>query len=171
MAISATAGDKLFIGPVVNADIINAMDDESAVTFFEAFTSGDWTEVEEVEDLGEHGDTSEEITFTAINNRRVRKLKGPRNAGTKNIVVGRDPTDPGQQAMVAAEGTDFNYAFKIEYADARDENHTDSVEYFAGMVMSKATNQGNVSNVTRRTFPIGINTGIYEVVSEQITSP
>jgi hypothetical protein len=171
MAVSTTAGTKFYIGPVVNPDTIGALSDEDAVTFFEAFETSDWTEVEEVEDLGEFGDTSEEITFTALGNRRVRKMKGPRNAGTQNVVVGRDPLDPGQQAMVAAEKTDFDYAFRVEYADARDENHTDSVEYFGAKVMSRAGNLGNVSNVTRRTFGVGINTAVYAVDSEVITSP
>jgi hypothetical protein len=171
MAVSTTAGTKFYIGPVINADTLNSMSDEDAVTFFEAFEAGDWTEVEEVEDLGEYGDSSEEITFVALGNRRVRKFKGPRDAGTQNVVVGRDPLDPGQQAMVAAEKTDFDYAFRTEYADARDESHTDSVDYFGAKVMSRAGNLGNVSNVTRRTFAIGINTAIFSVDSEQITSP
>lgn len=167
MAIHKTAGAKFYIGPVINPDDLNAMTDTAAVTYFEGLTG--WVEVEEVEDLGDHGDSSEAITFTAVSNRRVRKLKGSKDAGTKNIVVGRDPLDDGQVALAAAEGTDFNYAFKVLHADARTADYTDSVDYFGGMVMSKATQQGAVNTVTRRTFPIGINTAIYEVLSEDET--
>lgn len=170
MAVSTTAGSKLFIGPAINPDTVNAMDAAAAITFFEAIIAGDWEEVGEVEDLGEHGDSAEEITFTAISNRRVRKLKGPFNAGTKTIVCGRDPLDDGQAAMRAAMAEDFTYAFRIEYSDARDPSYTDSVEYFGGLVMSNPTNQGNVSNVTRITFAVGVNTAIYEVASELITT-
>lgn len=167
MAIHKTAGSRFFVGPVVNVDILNGLTDEAAIEFFEAIPAGSWKEVEEIEDLGEHGDTAEAVTFTAIKNRRVRKLKGSKDAGTKTITVGRDPLDDGQVALAAAEGTDFDYAFKVIHADARTPSYTDSVEFFAGMVMSKATNQGQVNTVTRRTFPIGINSAVYEVLSEE----
>lgn len=168
MAIHKTAGAKFYIGPSVNIDELNALSDSAAIDYFEALTG--WKEVEELEDLGEHGDTSEAITFTAIGNRRVRKLKGSSDAGTKTIVVGRDPLDDGQTALVAAQATDFNYAFKAIHADARAPGYTDSVEYFAGLVMGKSTNQGQVNTVTRRSFPIGINSSVYEVASEELPS-
>lgn len=167
MAIHKTAGAKFYIGPVVNPDDLNNLSDAAAIDLFEALTG--WKEVEEIEDLGDHGDSAEAITFTAIGNRRVRKLKGAKDAGTKNIVVGRDPLDDGQVALAAGEGTDFNYAFKVVHADARTADYTDSVEFFGGMVMSKSTGQGSVNTVTRRTFPIGINTAIYEVLSADAT--
>jgi len=37
------------------------------------------------------------------------------------VVVGRDPLDAGQAALVAAEKTRFNYALKLAYNDARDD--------------------------------------------------
>lgn len=170
MAIHANAGSRLFISPTpVDPDTINAMNDGDAVSFFEAIV--DWEEVEEVEDLGTAGDTSEAITFTAIGNKRVRKLKGPKDAGTQSVIVGRDPLDDGQKALIEAEGTDYNYAFKIELNDARSPNHSKSVMYYAGMVMSKASNMGNVSNVVRRNFDIGINTGVIEVMSDNLSAP
>lgn len=168
MAIHKNAGTRLFISPTpVDPDAFNKMTDAAAIEEFEAIS--DWVEVEEVEDFGEFGDTAEELTFTAINNRRVRKLKGPKNAGTQPIIVGRDPLDDGQEVFVAAEGTDFNYAIKIELADARTPEYTDSVLYYVALVMSKPINLGNVSNVVRRTFNVGINTAVFEVKSELVT--
>lgn len=161
MAVETTAGTRFFIGPVADVDAINAMGDSAAVAHFEAVAG--WVEVEEVEDLGMIGDTSDEITFTALKNRRVRKTKGPRNGGTQNVVVGRDPLDDGQGALIAAEKTDYNYYFKVVYDDARGDGYTESVDYYAGLVMSRQNNLGNVSNVTRRNFNVGINTGIYSV--------
>lgn len=171
MAIHKAKGARLFIGPVVDVEQINAASDEAALGIFEAISGGDWEEVEEVEDLGEIGDTSEEITFTAIRSARVRKMKGARNAGTAAIVVGRDPLDDGQQAMIAAEKTDFNYAFKIEYADARTPSYTHSIEYYAGLVLSRPTNIGNVANVVRRTFSVAVNTAIYAVDTAALSAP
>lgn len=170
MAINANKNSRLFISPTpVVPDTINAMDDGTAISFFQAIN--DWIEVEEIEDLGTAGDTSEAITFTAINNSRVRKLKGPKDAGTQSVVVGRDPLDDGQKALIVAEGTDYNYAFKLVLNDARSPNHSKSEMFYAGMVMSKATNLGNVSNVVRRNFDIGINTGVYEVLSDSLVAP
>lgn len=170
MAIHTNANSKLFISPTpVDVDLINAMSDEDAISFFEAIV--DWVEVEELEDLGELGDTSESITFTSLANSRVRKLKGPRDAGTQTVVVGRDPLDDGQEAFIAAEKTKFDYAIKIELADARTDGYSNSIMYYAGMVQGAPTNLGNVSNVVRRTFTVGINTAIYEVASDTLSAP
>lgn len=165
MAIHKAAGSKLFISPTpVDVDSYNGMNDAAAIAAFQDID--DWIEVEEVEDFGEFGDTAESITFTSVNNQRVRKLKGPRDAGEQAIVVGRDPLDDGQEAFIAAERTDFNYAFRIELNDARTPDHTNSELYYAGMVMSQPINLGNVSNIVRRTFNVGINTAVYEIPSQ-----
>jgi len=170
MAIHKNAGSKLFISATaLNPDVVNAMADGAAIEFFEAID--DWVEVEEVEDFGEIGDSSEAITFTAVGNRRVRKLKGPRDAGTQTVVVGRDPLDDGQEALIAAEAVDFNYPLKIELADARGPTYSNSVLYYGGLVMTKPTNLGNVSNVVRRNFQVGINTAVYEVASGAVSVP
>lgn len=170
MAIHANAGTKQYISPTpVNPDTINALSDGDAIAFFEGIA--DWIEIEEIEDNGTFGDASESITFTAVGNKRVRKLKGPKDAGTQSLVVGRDPLDDGQEALIAAEATDYTYPFRIVFNDARSPSHSKSELYFAGLVMSKANNAGNVSNVVRRNFDIGINTGVYEAVSGALSAP
>lgn len=167
MAIHTNAGTKIFISPTpVDVDAINAMSDADAIAFFDAIS--DWVEAEELEDTGEFGDTSEAITFTALNNARVRKLKGPRDAGTQTIVVGRDPLDDGQEVFIEAERTNFNYAIRQEFSDARTPEYSNSEIFYAGLVMGAPTNAGNVSNVVRRTFNVGINTAVYEVASAEL---
>lgn len=170
MAVSTTSGARFYIGPVVNTDSIGAMTDENAVIFFEAIAAEDWVELEEVESYGDVGDTSEVATFASVKDRRMRKFKTVRDAGTMTIVVGRDALDAGQIAMEAAEKTDFNYGFKLVYKDARDEFDTDSVEYFGGMVLSRAANIGGGSDVTKRTFQLGVNTAVYAVPTEALIS-
>jgi hypothetical protein len=166
MAIHKNAGSRFFISPTaIDPDQFEGITDTAAVALFAAIL--DWVEVEEIEDFGELGDSAESVTFTAVGNARVRKLKGPKDAGTQTITVGRDPLDDGQQALIDAEGEDFHYPFKVELKDARTPDHSNSVLYYAGMVMAKPTNLGNVSNVVRRSFPIGINTGVYEVASAE----
>ena len=161
MATTTTAGARLFIGPVINPDTIQAMTDEDAVAEFEVLTG--WTEIEEIESFGDLGDNSEVATFANVKDTRVRKWKTTRDAGTMAIVCGRDPLDAGQDALIAAEKTKFNYAFKLIYADAPESDYADSIEYFAGMVMSRPTNIGGVQDITKRTFNLGVNTAIYEV--------
>ena len=160
MAVSTTAGARLFIGPVANADTVEAMNDAAALAYFEAIVSGDWTEVEEVESFGEFGDTSDVATFASVADRRMRKFKTTRDAGTMSVVVGRDPLDEGQIALIAAEATDFNYAFKIVYNDAREETYSPSTDYFVGMVLSRTSNLGSATDITKRTFSIGVNSRI-----------
>lgn len=170
MAVNILAGSKLFVSPTpVVPDTISAMSDGDAIIFFEGIS--DWIEIEEVEDFGTIGDSAESVTFTAVGNRRVRKFKGSKDAGTQELVCGRDPLDDGQEQLIVCEKTDFNYAFKIELNDARADTFSKSEMYYAGMVMSNPTNMGNVSNVVRRNFSIGVNTAVYEVASGALSAP
>ena len=50
------------------------------------------------------------------------------------------------------------------------EMHSNSILYYAGMVQGAPTNLGNVSNVVRRTFTLGINTAVFEDPSALIGS-
>lgn len=161
MAIHKTAGARFYIGPVVNPDTIQALSDSAALAAFEAIVEGDWDEVEEIESFGDLGDNSEVATFASVADRRVRKLKTTRDAGTMAVVCGKDELDVGQIAMVAAEKTDYNYNFKLVYNDARDENHSPTTDYFGGMVLSRPTNLGGVQDITKRTFNIAVNTAVY----------
>jgi len=170
MAIHINAGSKIYISQTtVTPDTINAMDDATALSFYEGIV--DYIEIEEVEDMGSVGDSAEDVTFTAVGNRRVRHLKGSFDAGTQTLTCGRDPLDDGQVQLAVAQRTDFDYAFKIELNDARTANHTKSVLYYAGKVMSNPTNLGNVSNVVRREFTVGIGTAVLEIASEELLVP
>ncbi len=168
MGVSTTSGARLYIGPAVNAEDVDEMEHADALTYYEGLS---WVEVKKVENFGDHGDSSEVATFAAVTDRRQKKFKTIRDAGTMAIVVGRDAGDTGQQAMAAAEGDDYDYAFKIVYKDAEDPTKSDSIDYFAAQVMSKSVQMGGVSDVTKRTFNLGINTDITEDLSASIAVP
>lgn len=157
MAITTATGAKYYIG---GTTAISYASDAAAIAAFEALT---WVEIKEVEDGGEVGDESSDVTFQSLGDSRVRHLKGARDAGTIALVVGDDPLDPGQIAMRAAEKTKFNHNFKIEYEDAPSELYENSVDYFRGLVMSARKNIGTGDNVLRRNFSIGISTPILTV--------
>lgn len=157
MAITTATGAKYFIGGTTAIDYTS---DATAIAAFEALT---WVPVGEVEDGGEIGDESSDVTFQSLSDGRVRHLKGARDAGTISLVVGDDPLDPGQIALRAAEQTKFLYNFKVEYEDAPSADFSNSVDYFRGLVMSARKQIGAGDNVLRRTFAIGINTEILTV--------
>lgn len=158
MAINTTAESKAFICSTPWVPTLDTAAEYAALT---------WIEIGEVEDLGEFGDESSDVTFSAVSDGRVRHLKGVRDAGTLALVCGRDPLDLGQIALKAAEKTKFSYPIKIQAADAPSEDYTDSVFYFGAKIMSARDNFGSVDNVTRTTFNLGIDTPLTEVPSAE----
>jgi len=150
MTVNTAAQSRVYIGTTANAQtLVN-------------FQADTYTEVGEVEDLGEFGDEAEEITFTALADRRVRKFKGSFDAGTVTVQCGSDPANPGQLALIAALASDLDYNFKIELNDAVTLSGTPTTLFFRGKVMSKRRNVGNVSNIVRQNFNVGINSAILE---------
>lgn len=150
MSVNTASGAKLFIG---NANA-------NRNTTLEEFQADSYIEIGEIEDLGEFGDESERIKFTALSDGRTRTFKGPRDAGEMTLIVGDDPSDEGQVALEAAEATPFDYNFRVELNDAVTLGGENSTHYFIGKVFSKRRNVGAANNVVRRNFAIGINSGI-----------
>lgn len=159
MTVFTTAGAKIHISTVARASTVVDLATYAALTY---------TEVKEVQNLGELGDEAATVTFLSVGDSRTRKLKGSRDAGTMTVVCGRDPLDPGQLAMRAAEGTKFEYAFKVTLADAADANDTSSTYYFGALVGSRREGLGGADDVTTITFALLINTEIIEDLSEAV---
>lgn len=153
MSIFAASGAKLYIGSANNVVAIVLAD----------MQADSYVEVGELEDLGEFGDQSEDITFTSLNDGRTRHIKGPRDAGTMPATSGMDMTDDGQAAMDAAEATPHSYNFKVVMNNASTEGGSGSQHFFTGKVMSKRINVGNASNVMRKMYSVGIQTEILDV--------
>lgn len=162
MAVNTAAGSTFSIGPQsAYASTVDWSGTEAGIIM--AFEALAWTEVGEVEDLGEFGDEASEITFTALADRRVRKFKGTFDAGTVTVQAGSDPADAGQLAMIAAFASDLDFPFRITLNDQLTLDGEPTTLYFGGKVMSKRRNVGNVENLVRQNFPVGINTEIIEV--------
>ena len=148
--INTVSGARVYLGST------------QAATTVEQFQADSYTEIGEIEDLGEYGDQNELVTFTAINVDRVQKLKGTADAGEFALVVGADQTDAGQAALIAAQAQKFSYNVKIVYDDAISLGGDGSEEYFRGLVMSKRRVSGTANNVLRRNFMIAINSAVLE---------
>ena len=153
--ISAVARSKIYIGTTAAA---------STVSEFDADT---YTEIKEIEDLGEFGDTFEEITFTSIDDGRVRKLKGTADAGTIELIVGRDPLDPGQNALRAAVKSDLAHNVKVVLNDKPDATGTPTEFFFKAMVASSKNQLGGANEVTKQAFTLSITTEILEVAATE----
>lgn len=151
MTVRTSAGTKLYIGTTTAAETETE------------FLADTYVEIGEIESMGEFGDESNPVNFASLNDERMRKLKGTRDAGTLALVCGRDPLDAGQLALDAAEETDYEYNFKVEYDDAPSALYTPSLEFFRGLVMGRRTNVGNTDNVTRKNYNIAINSEIVDI--------
>ena len=147
MTAQATAGSKLSIGTT------------TLMTTAAAYAADTWTEVTQISDLGESGDTASEIKAPTIADSRVRKLAGTVDGGDQTIVVNFDPTDAGQVAMRAAIGVNVNHNFKVTLNDApaTGSSPTPTTFYFNGIVMEGPVKMGNGDTVVSQTFKIAIN--------------
>jgi hypothetical protein len=148
------SGTKVSIGPSTTATTDTAVE----------FAALSWTDIGLVESIGAFGDQSSTVSGAVIGDARTRKAKGARDAGEMTITVFDGPDDTGQQALVAAEATNNNYAFRLVAPNRLTTGGTDGIEYFRGMVMGKRKNFGGNDNLVRRTFAVGINSPIIEVL-------
>lgn len=155
-SIFATAGAKVYIGGVLAS--------QSADFVAGDFSGQSWVEIGWLENIGAFGDESSEVTFEAIGENRVQKLKGTRNAGNMELVCGIDYEDAGQAALRAAEASPNNYAFRVEFNDAPDAG-TPSYRYFVARVMTAREQLDGANNVMRLNATLGINSNIVRVAA------
>ena len=161
MTINATAGAKLFIGTTKTQKKTDFV-----LADFSAANAVTWKEIGELEALGSVGDTSEAVNFTAISDKRTRTIKGPRSAGTMELVMGIDYTDPGQQALIAAEKTIFDYEFRIELNDAPP-GGTPSARYFIAKVMSQSEQFDQANSIMKLNASLGVNSNLVRVDADE----
>ncbi len=152
--IFATVGSKVSIGQV--------MSPQSTPFVLADFASQTWTPCGWTQSIGQFGDVSAEIKFDAIDQSRTQKLKGTRDAGSMDVAMGVDHTDPGQIALVAAEQTPYDYAVKVEFNDAAS-GGTPSARYFIAKVMSAAEKLDTANNVVMLNCTLAIDSNIVRV--------
>lgn len=153
----ATAGTKVYIGP--------AMDDIAEDVELDDFDGLTWVEIGNLTNIGTFGDSATEVTAQEIGRARDVRQKGTRNAGTMTLAMNLNASDPGQVALLAAEKTNFNYAFRVVFPDApaTGANPTGSERLFYGLVMGAPENLGSANQFAAREVSIGINSNIVPV--------
>lgn len=151
MTINTTAKAKVYIG-----------NPNATIALLADFENEDWTEIKEVEDLGEWGAEGTEVTFISLADSHTRRRKGSIDSGTVELIVGRDPTDPGQTKARAAVEEWLPYSFKVELNDKPTATGTPTIFYFRAPVMSARNQFGTADDITRTTFSLGIDGAILE---------
>lgn len=147
------SGTKVYIAAAVLAEPADAT----------AYAALSWTEIGDVQSVGDYGDEAQVLTESTLQDSRIFKSKGPRDAGTLAITVLDRPDDAGQLALIAAEGTNYSYPFKVILPNRLTTGGTDQIEYLIGLVTSKRLNVGNTGNIVKRTFNVAVNSKITEV--------
>ena len=158
--VTGSSGTTIYIGPAAGATV-------DTQTEFEALT---YVEIGGAETVGKFGDEATSVKFTALTDSRVRKNKGPRDAGMAALVCGYDAADPGQQALEDAEQTNQKFAFKVVFPDAVDENHSNTVVYFRALVQSAPFNVGGAQDTIRREYNLDVDSALV-VVPTALISP
>ena len=153
MTVPTSSGARLFIGP--------ANDTADELAEFQAIT---WTEVGEVEDMGEFGDAWNSANFAALKDGRVRKYKTTRDAGDAEMVLGFDAGNAGQVALVAAIESKQDYPFKIILDDEDEDSPANPTTwYFRAKVMSNRRRIGNSeTGAVRRAVTVAVNSAVIE---------
>lgn len=155
----ATAGSKVYIGTAL---------DFKTVDFVAAdFTSQTWVEIGAVTNIGSLGDTSQEVTTTEIGIARDISIKGSRNAGTLQLTYNIDSSDAGQQALIAAEKKNTNYAMRIVFPDApaTGASPKGSQRLFIGMIMGVPENLGGANQFGAVDCTVRINSNVVQVAA------
>lgn len=152
MSINATAKAKIYVGSP-NATISQLAD-------FEADT---YTEIKEVEDLGNWGAEAKEISFISLADSHVRRRAGSIDSGKVALVAARDPLDPGQLILNGNVGNHLPFAFKVELNDAPNDAGLPTTFYFRAVIMSAQNKFGKADDLTMTEFNLGIDGALLEL--------
>ena len=152
MSIAATAKSKVYIGSA-----------SATISTLAEFTADTYTEIGEVEDLGDWGAEGAEITFKSLADGHVRRRKGTIDSGKVSLVCARDPIDAGQIKARAAVEDVLPYAFKVVLSDKPSVAGTPTTFYFRAVVMSAKNKFGTSDDLMKTTFEVGIDGAILEI--------
>ncbi|UYW25657.1 hypothetical protein OKC48_20645 [Methylorubrum extorquens] len=123
--------------------------------------------VGEITNIPEFGRVYQEITHNSVGDRSTKKFKGSYNEGSITITLGRDISDAGQAAMVAARDSDADFNFKVTLNDAPSTGASPkpTTYLFKAKVMSFTTNIGGPNQIVGASAMIGISGAITETAA------
>lgn len=107
-----------------------------------------WTEIGEVENFGEHGVNAQVLTFTNVKDAIIQKLKGSKDYGQMNLVLGNVPSDAGQTLLASASESQNRYSVKM-VQPLGDGEVTPAVHYLDVLVVSRSFQDGDANAVRK----------------------
>ena len=119
-----------------------------------AFEALSWVEIGKVGNLGDYGVSPNIVTYNTLDTKVSSKAKGVEDAGDLVIEVARKYDDAGQIKINAAADTKYNWATKIEYADAPTSAHTNTIVFGAGPVAGPQRLGGGTDDFIRESFTV-----------------
>lgn len=138
-------------------------------TTAEVTTTDTYTEIAEVVSIPEFGRVYSVTKYNPLKSRGTQKFKGSFDDGTVAIKLGKDATDEGQVAALAALDSDFTYNFKVVANDATPELEVPTTQYFKAIVVSYTTDYGDLNQVVGSTLTLEIQSGsLTEVVRNHV---
>ncbi|MBP1856856.1 hypothetical protein [Rhizobium herbae] len=154
MPVFATAGSKVYIG--------TALESGTGELTVDDFDDIVWTSIGNLETIGAVGDTSNSVDGTFIDRARVVRMKGARDGGTMELVAGLSYTDAGQLALIAAEKSPHEFAFKVEFNDkpATGASPKNSTRMFVALVMSASEQLDGADNLMKLNASLAINSNV-----------
>ncbi len=114
-----------------------------------------WTTVGEVENFGNHGMNAQIIEFTAVADAIVQKLKGSKNYGTMQLVLGNIPANTGQILVATASESQNRYSARITYP-LGDGEVTPEIHYLDVLVASREVQDGSVNDVRKLAVALAV---------------
>ena len=154
MGIATTSGTKVSISTTSTAPATFDASGYAALTF---------SEIGSIESVSGFGDESSEVTFDELGDGRTKKLKGQKNAGNMELMMGLDDEDAGQGYLYTAEAdaTTSDWHFKVEVPNSL--GTANAIRYFSGKVMSVRETYDTANNVIKLNTTVGINTAVVKV--------
>jgi hypothetical protein len=152
----SVAGCKIFIGGVKSFQPADFVESD--------FSSEVWTQIDGWTQMGAIGDQAQLITASFIGVGRDKKVKGTRNAGSMQNVFVVDDQDAGQIALIAAEQSNKNFAFRIDLNDATNGGQP-SKRLFIALVTTVQEAGGEANTIRNLNATLEINSNFVRVAA------
>lgn len=158
MPLHPVSGCKIFVGSA-------PMSESSSDLTVADFVGVSWIEITKWIQMGDHGDAAQLITADIIGERRTKKQKGTRNAGSMQNIFTSNMLDAGQLALIAYEKTDYNYPVKIELNDMAPGGATNSLRHFLALITQAQETGGSANTLRNLNTMFEINSNIVRVAA------
>lgn len=125
----------------------------------------DYTEVGEVQSIGEFGGTATITNFIPLKSGIVKKRKGSIDYGTAAMVIGELAGDEGQAMLKDGfDGPERNTVHSFKLVDQDGE-----VAYFTGVIASFTKNVGDANTVTTVSCNIELDNRVLTDIYDQVS--